>query len=185
MPATREQSPSSSTPIRIFSGRTVIASPASSGPTIRMPSPSSSTATPFVRAAPAKLSRFEVPMKSATNGGRGALVERARGVDLLDDAAVHDRDPVGHRQRLLLVVGDVDEGGAGALLDPLQLELHLAAQLQVEGAERLVEQQRGGAVDQRAGEGDALALAAGELGRAAVLVAVEADHGRASRPPAS
>ena len=75
-------------------------------------------------------------------------------------------------------MGDVDEGGPGALLDPLQLELHLAAELQVEGAERLVEQQRGGAVDERAGERDALALAAGELGRAAVLVAVEADHGQ-------
>jgi len=34
----------------------------------------------------------------------------------------------------------VDEGDADVVLDPLQLELHLLAQLQIEGAEGLVEQ---------------------------------------------
>ncbi len=107
--------------------------------------------------------------------GRGALVERARIGELLDPTAVHDRDPVRHRQRLLLVVGDVDEGRAGGLLDPLQLELHLAPQLQVERAERLVEQQRGRAVHQRPRERDPLALAAGELSRPPVGEPLEAD----------
>ena len=50
----------------------------------------------------------------------------------------------------------------------LQLDLHLLAQLEVEGAERLVEEQHLGAVDERPGEGDALALAAAELVRLAV-----------------
>ena len=50
----------------------------------------------------------------------------------------------------------------------LELDLHLLAQLEVEGAEGLVEQQHLGPVDQRPREGDALALAAGELGRPAV-----------------
>ena len=58
----------------------------------------------------------------------------------------HDRDPVGHRQRLALVVGDVDEGDPDLLLDPGELDLHLLAELEVERAERLVEQQ-----DARAG----------------------------------
>ncbi len=68
-------------------------------------------------------------------------------VDLLwrpalgDAPIVHDRDPVRHRQRLLLVVGDVDEGDPDLALDLLELDLHLAPQLQVERAERLVEQQ--------------------------------------------
>ena len=53
------------------------------------------------------------------------------------------------------------------MLDPLQLELHLLAQLQVERAERLVEQQHLRPVDERAGERDPLLLAAGELARAA------------------
>ena len=52
-------------------------------------------------------------------------------------------------------------------LDPLELELHLPAQLEVEGAERLVEQQHLGPVDQRPGQRDPLLLAAGELVRLA------------------
>ena len=92
-------------------------------------------------------------MKSATNAVVGSLVEVRGSASCSTRPAVHHRDPVGHRQRLLLVVGDVDEGRPGRLLDPLQLELHLVAQLQVEGAERLVEEQRRGSVDERAGRG--------------------------------
>ena len=40
------------------------------------------------------------------------VVDLARRVDLLDDALVHDRDAVGQRHRLDLVVGDVDRGDA-------------------------------------------------------------------------
>ena len=61
-------------------------------------------------------------------------------------------------------------------LDRLQLELHLLAQLQVERAERLVEQQHARAVDERAGERDALALAAGELDRPALADVRQAHH---------
>ena len=62
------------------------------------------------------------------------------------------------------------------VLDPLQLELHLLAQLQVERAERLVEQQHARPVDERAGERDALLLAARQLARLAVAEALEADE---------
>ena len=58
----------------------------------------------------------------------------------------------------------------------LQLELHLLAQLQVERAERLVEQQDARAVDQRAGERDPLLLAARELARLAPVEPGEADE---------
>ena len=51
---------------------------------------------------------------------------------------------VGKRHRLFLVVGDMDEGRADALLDRLQLILHLPAELEVERAQRLVEQQHRG-----------------------------------------
>ena len=63
-----------------------------------------------------------------------------------------------------------------SLLDLLELDLHLLAQLQVERAERLVEQQHARPVDERPGERDALPLAAGQLGRLPLLVALEADH---------
>ena len=80
---------------------------------------------------------------------------------------LHHGDAVAHRQRLLLVVRDVDEGDADLALDALQLDLHLLAELEIERAERLVEQQHLGLVDQGAGQRDALPLAARELGRLA------------------
>jgi hypothetical protein len=51
------------------------------------------------------------------------------------------------------------------VLYPLQLQLHLLAELQVERAERLVEQQDTRVVNERAPERDALLLAARELPR--------------------
>ena len=81
---------------------------------------------------------------------------------------VHHRDAVGDGHRLLLVVGDDDEGEAELLLQVDQLELGLLAELLVERAERLVEQQHLRLLGERAGERDALALAAGELVRLAL-----------------
>ena len=105
---------------------------------------------------------------------RRMFVELARRRDLLDQAAVHDGDAVAHGERLFLVVRDVHERRLRARLDLLELELHLLAQLEVERAERLVEQERGRLVDERARERDALLLAAGELARLALLHALEA-----------
>ena len=96
--------------------------------------------------------------------------------ELLDPAVVHHRDPVAHRERLLLVVGDVDEGDPDLDLDALELDLELLSELEVERAERLVEQQHVRPVDEGAGEGDALLLAAGQLVRLAPFVAREVDE---------
>ena len=104
----------------------------------------------------------------------GVAVDLGRCTDLLDLARVHDHDLIGHGQRFLLVVGDEDEGDADLLLNVLELLLHLLAQLQVERAERLVEQQHARLVDERAGDGDALLLTAGELGHVAVGVVLKA-----------
>ena len=66
------------------------------------------------------------PMNRATNAVRGAL-NTSRGVaGLLDPAAVHHHHEVGERHRLVLAVGDVDEGDAELLLQALQLDAHLA-----------------------------------------------------------
>ena len=105
-----------------------------------------------------------------------ALVQARRVAELLVPAVVHDRDAIGHRHRFFLVVGHEDERDPDLLLDPLQLDLHLLAQLQVEGAERLVEQQDGRPVDQRPRQRDALRLAAGDLGRLAPLEAGQLDE---------
>ena len=73
-------------------------------------------------------------------------------------------------------MGHVDERDPDLALESLELELHLLAELQVEGAERLVEQQHGRPIDQCPSERDALLLAAGHLPGAALSVAREADE---------
>ena len=85
------------------------------------------------------------------------VARRARG---LDPAAVHQHHVLGERKRLGLVVSDVDRSEAEPVLQDLQLDAHLVAQLRVEVRHRLVEQHQPRLVDQRAGERDALLLAA-------------------------
>ena len=102
---------------------------------------------------------------------RGRLVDLTRRADLHDAAVIEDGDAVAHRQRLALIVGDVDEGDADLALKRLQFDLHLLAELQVERAERLVEEEHLRLDDERAGERDALALAAGQFAGLAVLQA--------------
>ena len=105
------------------------------------------------------------------------LIDIGGHADLDDLAVVEHGDAIGHRQSFALVVRDEDEGDAELLLQRLQLLLHLLPELEVERAERLVEEQNLRAVHQRAGERHALALAAGKLRRAAPLIAAELDHG--------
>ena len=130
-------------------------------------------------------------MKPGDEGRRRPLVDLDRSADLLDPAVVHHRDPVAHRQRLLLIVGDVDEGDPDLALDPLQLDLEPLAQLQVERPERLVEQQHLRQVDQRPRQRHPLLLPARELRRAPLRLGREADPlelgarpARRSRPSA-
>ena len=80
-------------------------------------------------------------MNEATSSfsGRVEIVSGSR--DLLDPALVHDDDPVGHRQRLLLVVRDVDEHQPELALEVAQLDPHAQLKQAVEVAERLVEEQ--------------------------------------------
>ncbi len=75
----------------------------------------------------------------------------------------HDDDQVGHGHRLALVVGDDDRGDAEPLLQLAELHLHRLAQLGVERGERLVEQEQLWRAGQRARDGDALPLPAGQL----------------------
>src|SRR5260370_12058830 len=108
--------------------------------------------------------------------GRGPLVDLDGGADLLDLAVRHDRHPVAHRQRLLLVVCDIDERDADRLLDLLQLDLHLLAKLELECAQRFLAPQHLSFVDHGPREGDALALAAGQLVRSPLAEPGEAHH---------
>ena len=91
---------------------------------------------------------------------RRLLVHLPRSAALLDLPGIHDREAVAHRERLLLIVGDVHERDADLPLQRDQLELQGLAQLRVERTERLVEQQHPGPQDERAGERHALLLPA-------------------------
>ena len=94
----------------------------------------------------------------------GALVDLVRRADLFQAPVVEDADPVAHGQGLLLVMGDEDEGDAERALQFLEFHLHLLPELQVQGAQRLVQQQDLRLHHQRPGQRHALALAAGQLG---------------------
>jgi len=73
-------------------------------------------------------------------------------------------------------VGDQQRGDAQALEHRAQVVAQAPAQVGVEAGEGFVEQQQVGARCQRAGQRDALLLAAGEFVRIAIGQAVEADQ---------
>ena len=128
--------------------------------------------------------REERPTKSSAKAVAGRAVDFLRCRQMLDRALVHDGDAVGHGERLVLVVRHEHRGGAEFAQQATQLDLHGLAQLAIEGGEGLVEQQQLGPDRQRAGDGDALLLAArqcphravGEVGEMHQLE--EALHGR-------
>ena len=112
--------------------------------------------------------------------GRSYSASRVR--DLDDLAQVHHRDPVGdvadHRQ----VVGDEEVRQAESLLELLEQVHDLRLDAHVERRDRLVAHDELRVQRERAGDADALALAARELVRvAAGHVRVEADDARAAR----
>ncbi len=97
-------------------------------------------------------------------GGR-ALVQVFLRAGLLHPAVLHHHQAVGHRHRLVLVVRDHHRGQPARLLQQPDVAPHLAAQGGIQVGQRLVQQQQARVDRQRAGEGDALLLAAGKLPR--------------------
>ena len=136
-----------------------------------VPPVQASASPPAVRKRPGASTRAVEEGAAADEAGDEAvgrpLVEVALAADLADRALVHHHQPVGHGQRLLLVVRHHHGGEAELALQLADLDPHLLAQLGVEIGERLVEQQHVGPDGQRAGQRHALLLAAGELARQA------------------
>ncbi len=109
--------------------------------------------------------------------GVAGVGEDAGGGAGLDGAAeVHDGDPVGEVAHHRQVVRDEQVGEAEFGLQPLEQVEHPGLDGDVEGGDGFVQHQQVGADGEGAGDGDPLALAAGELVRVAVGVrGVEAD----------
>src|SRR6266404_3343476 len=93
--------------------------------------------------------------------------------DLLDVSIVHHDDSVGELERLFLIVGDEDAGDFDLVVEAAEPAAKFLADLGVERAERLVEQQYFGFDRECASECDSLTLAAGKLRRIAVGKEVE------------
>ena len=111
------------------------------------------------------------PTKRATKSSAGCARIRS-GVSYWPSVAAlaQDRDPVAELDRLVDVVRDEDHRLAHLLVQAQELELEAVARDRVERAERLVHQHQRRVDGERAGEADALSLAARELGRIAVGV---------------
>ena len=109
------------------------------------------------------------------------VVELHRRADLLDLAGVEHDDLVGQRHRLDLVVGDVDHRRLQRAVQLGDLQPRVDAQRGVEVGQRLVEQEQFRLAHQRPADGDALALAAGQLGRPPLQIGLQRQHRRRRR----
>src|SRR5215216_2750059 len=122
----------------------------------------------------------QVHRRGADEGGHEGVgrvvVDLDRLAELAHPAVVHDRDPVAQAHGLGLVVGHVDGGRPDPLLEALELVAGAGAQLGVQVRQRLVEQEDVRLADQRPGQGDPLALPAGELARLAGEQVVDAEQ---------
>src|SRR5664280_2070193 len=106
--------------------------------------------------APCRVEKHRLAHEAGDELARPPFVELVGRACLGDDAVIHDDDAIAHRKQPRLVVRDVGDGEAEALLQGTDLLAHRAAQTRVEVRERLVEEQHGRLEDEGAGECDAL-----------------------------
>ena len=121
------------------------------------------------------------PRRAEKGGDEGVgrpVVDRLRRPDLLHQSPFHHHDAVAQAHRLDLVMGDEDRGDAELALKELQLVAGIGAQLGVQVAQRLVEQQDLRLGHDRAGDRHPLPFAAGKLARAAVEQMIDAHLAR-------
>ena len=104
------------------------------------------------------------------------IIDVARIAILHDGTCVHDGDAVGQGERLVLIMGNKNEGDSELALQLFQLDLHPLAQFQVEGAQRFVEQQDLRTLDQGACQGGALLLPTAHLARVATAETFKIDQ---------
>ena len=108
----------------------------------------------------------------------------SRGAMFDDAAEIHDHHVIGDVAHDREIVADEEIGEIEPLLDVGEEVQHLRLDRHIERRDRLVEHQDVGIEHQGAGDGDALALAAGEHVRiAVVMLGPQADigHHRARR----
>src|SRR5574343_1230283 len=131
-------------------------------------------AMPMMTPSEVRALRSQLPRKEET-----AVEKVSRHMPLLrfgQHAVTHQADAVGVRGHVL-VVGDQHDGVA-LLLELLEQRQDLGAGLRIERAGRFVGQDHRRSVDQGAGDGDALLLAAGQFARTMPHAAGQTDRGQ-------
>ena len=101
---------------------------------------------------------------------RGLGVDFLRRRNLLHQPVLHHDDAVGERQRLVLIMRDIDRGAAELAMDATDFGAHFQPQFGVEVGQRLIHQQQSRLDHDRAGYCDALLLPARKLAGQLVLV---------------
>src|SRR5262245_57741463 len=126
------------------------------------------TPTAFDHVGRAEKSRDEFGLRVVIN-----LVGRA---ELFQPPTVENGDLISHLHRLFLIVSDEERRDAQLPQQSPDLAAQAGARLRIERAERFVEEQQIGLVSQRAGDGHALLLAAGNLRREFVALISQPDQ---------
>jgi hypothetical protein len=93
---------------------------------------------PVMRATAGGLHQVGLAQKVRHKCGAGRFVEFGRAAQLLDPAVIHDRNRVGHRHGLFLIVRDMHESQTHLGLDSLELNLHLPPQFKIQRAQWLI-----------------------------------------------
>src|ERR1700675_2369840 len=121
--------------------------------------------------------KIGLPDELSGVGGRGVSIDFAGAGNLLESAIAQEGDTIGEGHGFFLVVRDEKKSDADVALQRFEFALHLLAEIGIERGERLVKKEKFGAIDEGAGEGHALLLAAAELCGAGALVFGHFHHG--------
>ena len=104
-------------------------------------------------------------LRRGGSAGRGARAFRSSGPCATRAAAFHHHEVVGQPRHFVGRVADVEHGDLQFVVQAFEVGQDFVLAREVERGQRLVHQQQARAGEQRAGDGDALALAAREAVR--------------------
>ncbi len=97
-------------------------------------------------------------------------------VELLQSALVEHCDAVGHGKRFVVIMRHEDRRGLRPAEQVVEFLAHAPGHVGIEVAERFIEQEQHGMLDQRSSEGHALLLASGQFMGIPSLEAFQTDE---------
>ncbi len=116
------------------------------------------------------------PNETCYKGVLWELIYLAWGADLNDNAVPHDCHPVRHRERIYLIVCDVEHCDVCSVVDLFDFVAHLLSEGGIEIANRFVKQENARFNDKGACECDALLLSTGKCVDCAIVIVYHLHH---------